>query len=77
LNDVFIDDARLKTLFVIEQTAFGNYFVALAGAAAFKNGQSNEQQRSAYAAMDKAATIYENLGSAADATAALMQPSTK
>jgi hypothetical protein len=76
LNDFFTGDARLRTIFASEQTAFGNYLVALTGIAAFKNGQADDQQR-AYATMDKAATIYENLGSPADATAAMIHPSTK
>jgi hypothetical protein len=71
LDDLFTNDPRLKTIFVTEQTAFGNYLAALAGAAAFKNAQDDDQQR-AYAAMNKAASIYENLGSAAEATAAMM-----
>jgi hypothetical protein len=77
LNDFFTGDARLNKIFVIEQTAFGNYLVSLAGAAAFKNASPNDQQRNAYATMDKSATIYENLGSATDATAAMMQPAAK
>lgn len=76
LTDVFMKDPHMKTIFVAEQTAFGNYLAALVGVTTFKNSQSEDQKR-AYAAMDKSASIYENLGPPGDATAAMMQPSVK
>jgi hypothetical protein len=70
LNSFFASDQRLKTLFVIEQTAFGNYIMAIAGAAGFKSAQGDDQQR-VYAAFDQAASIYEKFGSGSDALAPL------
>jgi hypothetical protein len=71
LDDFVIADPRLKTIFVVEQTAFGNYLMTMVGAAALRNPQADDQQR-ALEAMNKAALIYENLGSAAEASAAMV-----
>jgi hypothetical protein len=77
LNGFFSGDARLNRIFMIEQTAFGNYLTALIVTTTFQNTQASDEQRSAFATMDQSATIYESLGSAADATAVMMQPSPK
>src|SRR5262249_11121391 len=58
LDDFFGRDARLKTIYAIEQVAFGNYLTALIGIEAFKD-----------AAMSKSASIYESLGPANEAFA--------
>jgi hypothetical protein len=72
LSDFFGRDARLKNLFTIEQTAFGNYVTAIAIVAAFKDDHAAADREQAYAAMDKSASIYESLGSAKDAFAPMM-----
>jgi hypothetical protein len=72
LSDFFTRDTRLKNLFTIEQTAFGNYVAAIAFVAAFKDDKTGADRDQAYAAMDKSATIYEGLGSAKEAFAPMM-----
>jgi hypothetical protein len=71
LSDFFTRDARLKNLFTIEQTAFGNYLTALVVVTTLKPDQTGVD-RETYAAMDKSASIYESLGSAKDAFAPMM-----
>ena len=70
LSDFFAREARLKNLFTIEQTAFGNYVTAIIIVTTFKDDTAAD--REAYTAMDKSASIYENLGSAKDAFAPMM-----
>ncbi len=72
LSDFFARDARLKNLFTIEQTAFGNYLTAIVAVIALKDDHTAPDREQAYAAMDKSASIYENLGSAKDAFAPMM-----
>lgn len=72
LSDFFTRDARLKNLFTTEQTAFGNYLTAIVFVTAFKDDHTAADREQAYAAMDKSASIYENLGSANDAFAPMM-----
>jgi hypothetical protein len=72
LSDFFARDARLKNLFTIEQTALGNYVAAIAIIVAFKDDHTAVDREQAYAAMDKSASIYENLGSAKEAFAPMM-----
>jgi hypothetical protein len=67
LSGFFARDARLKNLFTIEQTAFGNYVAAIAWVTAFKDDGREADQT--YTAMDKSASIYESLGSAKEAFA--------
>lgn len=69
LSDFFASDTRLKNLFAIEQTAFGNYVTAVAVFSAFKDDRAATDREQAYAAMDKSASIYETLGSAKEAFA--------
>jgi predicted amino acid-binding ACT domain protein len=71
LSDFFARDARLKNLFTIEQTAFGNYLTAMILVTTLKPDQTGAD-RETYAAMDKSASIYENLGSAKEAFAPMM-----
>lgn len=71
LSDFFARDARLKSLFAIEQTAFGNYLTAMVVVTTMKADQTGVD-RETYAAMDKSASIYENLGSAKEAFAPMM-----
>jgi hypothetical protein len=68
LSEFFARDARLNTLFRIEQNAFGNYLVYVAGATAIKEDQPGTNQE-ALAAMRKSVSIYENLGPANEAFA--------
>jgi hypothetical protein len=72
LSDFFARDARLKNLFTIEQTAFGNYVTAIALVTALKDDHIAADREQAYSAMDKSASIYESLGSAKDAFAPMM-----
>ena len=72
LSDFFTRDTRLKDLFTIEQTAFGNYVAAIAFVAAFKDDKTGAERDQAYTAMDKSASIYESLGSAKEAFAPIM-----
>jgi hypothetical protein len=72
LSDFFTRDARLKNLFAIEQTAFGNYVTAIVFVTTFKDDHTGADREQAYAAMDKSASIYENLGSAKEAFAPMM-----
>ncbi|MEA2943508.1 MAG: hypothetical protein QOD09_4037 [Bradyrhizobium sp.] len=72
LSDFFARDARLKNLFATEQTAFGNYLTAIVAVIALKDDHTGPDREQAYAAMDKSASIYENLGSAKDAFAPMM-----
>jgi hypothetical protein len=72
LSDFFTRDARLKNLFATEQTAFGNYVTAILVVTAFKDDHAAADREQAYAAMDKSASIYENLGSAKDAFEPMM-----
>ena len=72
LSDFFARDARLKNLFTIEQTAFGNYVTAIAWVTAFQGQIRAADRDQTYAAMDKSASIYENLGSAKEAFAPMM-----
>lgn len=72
LSNFFERDSRLKAIFATEQTAFGNYVTALAVLTTLKDGQGEDQQR-AYAAMNKSASIYENLGSPSDAFAPMTE----
>ena len=65
----FERDARLKRLLAAEQTAFGNYMTSLAVVIGLKGDRASKKADQAYAAMSKAASIYENLGSAQDAFA--------
>jgi hypothetical protein len=71
LSGFFARDARLKNLFTIEQTAFGNYLTAMVVVATLKPDQTGVD-RETYAAMDKSASIYESRGSAKDAFAPMM-----
>jgi hypothetical protein len=71
LSDFFARDARLKNLFTIEQTAFGNYLTAMVVVTTLKPDQTGVDHET-YAAMDKSASIYESLGSAKDAFAPMM-----
>jgi hypothetical protein len=64
LSDFFSRDARLAALYDTEQAAFGNYLTAIIAAAAFQDDSGTDQTSGA---MGKAASIYENLGSAKDA----------
>jgi hypothetical protein len=72
LSDFFARDARLKNLFTTEQTAFGNYLTAIVAVIALKDDHTGPDREQAYAAMDKSASIYENLGSANDAFAPMI-----
>ncbi len=72
LADFFARDARLKNLFTIEQTAFGNYLTALVIITTFKDDHAAADRDQAYTAMDKSASIYESLGSAKEAFAPMM-----
>ncbi len=72
LSDFFARDTRLKNLFTIEQTAFGNYVTAIAFVAAFKDDKTGADRDQAYTAMDRSASIYEGLGSAKEAFAPIM-----
>jgi hypothetical protein len=72
LSDFFTRDARLKNLFTIEQTAFGNYLTAIILVTTFKDDHAAADREQAYAAMDKSASIYEGLGSAKEAFAPMM-----
>ena len=72
LSDFFVRDARLKNLFTIEQTAFGNYLTAIVFVTTFKDDHTGVDREQAYAAMNKSASIYENLGSAKDAFAPMI-----
>jgi hypothetical protein len=72
LSDFFTRDARLKNLFTIEQTAFGNYLTAIIFVTTFKDDHTGADREQAYAAMDKSASIYEGLGSAKEAFAPMM-----
>ena len=72
LSDFFARDARLKNLVTIEQTAFGNYLTAIVAVIALKDDHTGADREQAYAAMEKSASIYENLGSAKDAFAPMM-----
>jgi hypothetical protein len=72
LSDFFARDARLKNLFTIEQTAFGNYLTAIVFVTTFKDDHTGAGREQAYAAMDKSASIYENLGSGNEAFAPMM-----
>jgi hypothetical protein len=71
LSDFFTGDARLKNLFAIEQTAFGNYLTAMILVTTLKPDQTGVDHET-YATMDKSASIYENLGSAKEAFAPMM-----
>jgi hypothetical protein len=71
VSDFFARDARLKNLFTIEQTAFGNYLTAMVVVTTLKPDQTGVD-RETYAAMDKSASIYESLGSAKEAFAPMM-----
>jgi hypothetical protein len=72
LSDFFARDARLKTLFANEQRAFGNYLAAIFVVLSLMDDHKGADREQAYAAMDKAASIYENLGSAKDAFEPMM-----
>jgi hypothetical protein len=72
MSDFFEHDARLKALFTIEQTALGNYVTAITLVTAFKDDHAAPDRAQMYEAMDKSASIYENLGSANDAFAPMM-----
>jgi hypothetical protein len=72
LSDFFTRDARLKNLFAIEQTAFGNYLTAIVFVTTFKDDHTGADREQAYAAMDKSASIYEGLGSGKEAFAPMM-----
>jgi hypothetical protein len=72
LSDFFARDARLKNLFTIEQTAFGNYLTAIIFVTTFKDDRAAADRDQAYTAMDKSASIYESLGSGKDAFAPMM-----
>jgi hypothetical protein len=69
LSDFLDRNARLRTLFTIEQTAFGNYVTALAFLTAFKDAHTGAEREQAYEGMSKSASIYENLGPANEAFA--------
>jgi hypothetical protein len=71
LSDFFARDPRLKTLFAAEQTAFGNYLTAMVIVTTLKPDQTGVD-RETYAAMDRSASSYENLGSAKEAFAPMM-----
>jgi hypothetical protein len=68
----FARDTRLKNLFTIEQTAFGNYVTAIAVVTAFADDHKEADRAQMYEAMNKSASIYENLGSAQEAFAPMM-----
>jgi hypothetical protein len=72
LSDFFARDTRLKDLFAIEQTAFGNYLTAIIFVTTFKDDHAAADRDQAYTVMDKSASIYESLGSAKDAFAPMM-----
>jgi hypothetical protein len=61
-SQVFEGDPRLNQLLTIESAAFGNYMTTLAAYAAFKDNVK----------INNSLSIYENLGSAQDAAAAIM-----
>jgi len=65
----FERDKRLKELLTAEQTALGNYIVAVALVTALKSDHAAADADQAYAAMSKAASTYETLGSGRDAFA--------
>ncbi|WP_210180961.1 hypothetical protein [Bradyrhizobium valentinum] len=67
LSEFFSRDARLKSLFAVEQAAFGNYMTAILLVATFKDKRTGEDQDRTYELMNKSASIYENLGSGKDA----------
>jgi hypothetical protein len=69
LADFFEGDARLKNLYTAERTAFGNYLTTIVAVTALKNDQRSADQEQVFAAMSKSASIYENLGSPAEAFA--------
>jgi hypothetical protein len=77
LSDFFEHDARLKSLYDAERIAFGNYLAAVTFVTALKYSQSNAGQNEGFAAMSKAASIYENLGSPSDAFAPMAPFKTK
>jgi hypothetical protein len=74
LSDFLARDTRLKNLFAIEQTAFGNYLTAIIAVAALKPGQAPTDNDRAYTAVSQSLSIYENLGPAADAFAPFKNP---
>ena len=69
LTDFLARDARVKTLFAAEQTAFSNYLAAIVVVTTLKDDHTGAEREQAYAAMGKSASIYENLGSPAEAFA--------
>jgi hypothetical protein len=69
LSDFVERDTRLKNLFAIEQIAFGNYLTAIVAVTALKPDQATPDNGQGYAAMNKSASIYENLGPANEAFA--------
>jgi hypothetical protein len=69
LSDFSARDTRLKNLYTIEQTAFGNYVAAIALVTAFADDHKESDRAQMYEAMNKSASIYENLGSAQGAFA--------
>ena len=72
LSGFFARDARLKNLFTIEQTALASYVAAIAVVTALADDHKEGDRAQAYEAMAKSALIYENLGSAQDAFAPMM-----
>jgi hypothetical protein len=72
LSDFLARDARLKNLFTIEQTALENYVAVIALITALADDHREGDRAQAYEAMNKSASIYENLGSAQDAFAPMM-----
>lgn len=68
MASVFLGDARLKSLFLTEQAAFGNYIAMIAGATALQAPQGDDQKRAA-SAFNEAMTVYETFRSANDALA--------
>lgn len=72
LSDFFTRNVRLKNLFAIEQTAFGNYLTAIVFVTTFRDDHTGSDREQAYAAMDKSASIYEGLGSGKEAFAPTM-----
>jgi hypothetical protein len=77
LSDFFENDAQLKNLYDAERNAFGNYLAAVTFVTALKYSQSSAGQDQGFAAMSKAASIYENLGSPSDAFAPMARFKTK
>jgi len=69
LAGFFERDKHLKDLLAAEQAALGNYLTALVVLVALKSDHTSTEADQAYTAMSKAASVYENLGSARDAFA--------